>query len=180
MTVRYKNVDPELAWTVARELAELVVKAVVGEQRREIELQAAATTEAQALGADSLRSLLGDETEVTEGSPAPDGPAKPPGILSNLGRRINDAARQDSNSRFLLRAVDEKQALHLELVDPGRPPVRVKGLAAAQGVFMGFPLVLLVAALAVGAFDPRVLNDDDLRALGISVLGHARVRQGGV
>ena len=151
ITVRYKNLDSELSWAVARELAELVVKAEVGEQRREIELQAAATTEAQAQGTDALRSLLGDGTQLTDGPPTTDGPAKPSGILSNVSRRINDAARQDASNRFLLRAIDEKQALHLELVDPGRRPVRVKGLGAAQGV-------------------------QDLRALGLSPLGHARVR----
>ena len=84
--------------------------------------------------------------------------------------------KKDANNRLLLRAVDEKQALHLELVDPGRPPVRVKGLAAAGGILMGFPLFLLFSALAAGAFDPRVLDDEDLRALGISPLGHARAR----
>jgi hypothetical protein len=179
ITVRYKNIDSELAWRVARELAELVVKAVVGEQRREIELQATASTEAQAQGADILKSLFGDGTSLTDQPQPADGSTKPSGLVSNVNRRINDAAKQEASNRFLLRAVDEKQMLHLELVDPGRPPVRVKGLAAAQGVFMGFPLFLLVAALTVGAFDPRVLDDQDLRALGISPLGRARARRHG-
>jgi hypothetical protein len=180
ITVRFKNIDSQLALAVARELADLVVKAEVGEERRELELQAAATSEAKDQGADVLRSLLGDRTEPSDGTQPSDGPGKPSGILSSVNRRIAEAAKKDANNQLLLRAVDEKQALHLELVDSGRAPVRKKGLAAAQGVLMGFPLFLLVAALAAGAFDPRVLDDEDLRALGISPLGHARAREGAV
>jgi hypothetical protein len=180
ITVRFKNIDSQLALAVARELADLVVKAEVGEERRELERQAAASSEAQVQGADVLRSLLGERTQPSDGTQPIDVPAKPSGMLSNLNRRLDEAARKDANNQLLLRAVDEKQGLHLELVDPGRPPVRKKGLAAAEGVLMGFPLFLLVAALAAGAFDPRVLDDQDLRALGISPLGHARARQGGV
>ncbi|SRR6266496_105526 len=180
ITVRFKNVNSELATAVARDLADLVVKAEVGEERRELELQAAASSEAQVQGADVLRSLFGDSTQPSDGTQATNVPAKPLEMLSNVNKRINDAARKDATNRLLLHAVDEKQALHLELVDPGRPPVRKKGLAAAESVMMGFPLFLLLAALAAGAFDPRVLDDQDLRALGISPLGHARAPQGGV
>ena len=45
---------------------------------------------------------------------------QPSGILSSLNRRNDEAAKKDANNQLLLRAVDEKQALHLELVDSGR------------------------------------------------------------
>jgi hypothetical protein len=180
ISVSYKHVDAEVAWAVARELADLVVKAEVGEQRRELALQAAVSGEAQVQGADALRSLLGDGTQLTEVTQPTEGPAKSPGILSSMSRRLNQAAKEDAANQLMLRAVDQNQGLHLELIDPGRPPVRVKGLAAAQGVLMAFPLILLLVALAVGAFDPRVLDDQDLRAFGIAPLGHARARPGGV
>jgi hypothetical protein len=180
ITVKFRNIDSQLAWAVARELADLVVKAEVGEERRELERQAAASSGALVQGTDMLRSLLGDKTEPGDGTEPVDVPGAPSGMLPNLNRRIVDAARTDATNQLLLRAVDEKQALHLELVDPGRPPVRKKGLAAAEGILMGFPLFLLVAAFTAGAFDPRVLDDQDLRALGISPLGHARARQGNV
>jgi len=178
ITVRFRNINSELAWTVARELADLVVKAEVGEERRELERQAAASREAQVQGADVLRSLLGERTQPSDETQPGDVPAEPSGLLSHLNRRLDETARKDAKNQFLLRAVDEKQGLHLELVDPGRPPVRVKGLGAAQGVLMGFPLFLLVAALVAGAFDPRVLDDQDLRALAITPLGHARAPKG--
>jgi hypothetical protein len=169
-----------LALAVARELADLVVKAEVKDERTDLKLRAAASSEAQIQGVDALRSLLADGAQLTEGTQPTDGPAKPSGILSSISRRLDEAARKDATNQLMLRAVDENQGLHLELIDPGRPPVRVKGLAAAQGVLMGFPLVLLLVALVVGAFDPRVLDDEDLRALGIAPLGHARARRGGV
>jgi hypothetical protein len=180
ITVSYRHVDAEVAWKVARELADLIVKAEVGEQRRELALQAAATNEAQVQGADVLRSLLGEGTQLTEGTQPTNGPAKPSGILSSVSRRLDAAAREDATNQLMLRAVDENQGLHLELIDAGRPPVRVKGLAAAQGILMGFPFTLLLVALAVGAFDPRVLDDGDLRAVGLAPLGHTRARRGGV
>jgi hypothetical protein len=181
ITVSYKHVDAEVAMTVARELADLVVKAEVREEQTDLKLQAAASSEAQAQGADILRSLLADGMQLTEGTQPPGGgPAKPPGILSSVSRRLDETARRDATNQLMLRAMDENQGLHLELIDPGRAPVRVKGLAAAQGILMGFPLILLIVALAVGAFDPRVLDDQDLRALGIAPLGHARARRGRV
>jgi len=73
--------------------------------------------------------------------------------------------------------VDEKLAMHLEVVDPGRLPIRVRGVKPALGVLMGFPLFLLMTALVIGAFDPRILDDQDLEGLGISSLGHARARR---
>ena len=74
-------------------------------------------------------------------------------ILSNLGRRLNEAAKEDATNQLMLRAVDRIKDSISSSVDPGRPPVRVKGFAAAQGVLMAFPLILLVVALAVGAFE---------------------------
>ena len=84
ITVKYRNVDSALAWAVARELADLVVKAEVGEERRELELQAAASSEAQAQGADVLRSLFGEGTPPSEGTRPSDVPAKPSEMLSNI------------------------------------------------------------------------------------------------
>jgi hypothetical protein len=214
IAVAYRHADAEVAWLVARELADLVVKVVVGEQRRDLAVKAAATSEATVQGAEVLRSLFGEGT-VTDATQPPEGPAKPPAkagvegaeglrallgegtvtdrtqppeaparppptILSSVNKRLRDNAKEDAKNQLLLRALDEQQALRLELVDPGRRPVRVKGLAAAQGVLIAFPLLLLVVALAVGAFDPRVLDDQDLRALGIAPLGHARARRGSV
>jgi hypothetical protein len=180
ITVMFKNIDPQLSWLVARDLADLVVKAVVGEERRELELEAAVSSEAETQSADVLKSLFGEDVQPSEGTRRIDVPAKPSELFSSVSKRAQDAARKDVSNKLLLRAVDENQSLHLELVDAGRPPVRKKGVAAAMGVFMGFPLFLVIAALVVGAFDPRVLDDQDLRALGIVPLGHVRTRRAGV
>jgi hypothetical protein len=63
--------------------------------------------------------------------------------------------------------------LRFELVDPGQYPGDQfrSPLSLIVSALLAFPGALLAAALLAGAFDPRVLDSQDLMAMGVVVLG---------
>ena len=92
----------------------------------------------------------------------------------NVENPLDRSTKRAITAQVALRMIEEKRGVHLELVDPGHPPIREKGLARAIGpTVVLLPFLILVAALIAGAFDPRMLDEYDLRDLGISLLGRA-------
>jgi hypothetical protein len=71
-----------------------------------------------------------------------------------------------------LHAATAQQALRFELVDPGRKPEDQKDLEPLVTRFIvSFLAAILAGWLLAGAFDPRVLNADDVEMVGVPVLG---------
>jgi hypothetical protein len=143
---------PESAWRLSHALADLLIDSTLARQRAAL-----------------LRERAGAEAalEAAEGQPDL---ATLPGARSTAERlRATQAGAAQAN--FGLRAAEEQQAIRFELVDPGRMPTAVTKASLVGDGAVTLAIVLLAAFLLAGAFDPRVIDPDDLVGLGISMLG---------
>jgi hypothetical protein len=91
------------------------------------------------------------------------------------------AQEADVAAQLALRAVAERQTLRLNVVSPGRKPERVDRTTTLVTGFVTMLLVmLLLTALLAGAFDPRVLEAEDLVQSGLGLLGRFPALPAGV
>ncbi|HEY2744666.1 MAG TPA: hypothetical protein VGL86_08585 [Polyangia bacterium] len=93
--------------------------------------------------------------------------------VAHVGRLVGEARVHAHPPRRAL-------GLRLTLVDGGRRDARLAGravVAVLAGVF-GFLLALPLCAVAVGAFDPRVYDLDDVSRLGMATVGAIRRFEG--
>jgi hypothetical protein len=161
LVVAFESSDPQLAWSVARELAELVVESALGGQRdvrrREREVAALVAGKADV----DLQAIL------RQGAPPLSA------RVEGARGRLMEARQRATAAELALRALEEQQAFRVDVIDPGRVPRRHDPVAAALSAFAWAALALSGAALLLaGAFDPRVLDGGDLAPLGLAVLGH--------
>jgi hypothetical protein len=183
IAVEYTAKDRELALEVARALGALIIEDQ--EETRAAETQAASERAAFARE-EARQNLWKRHTEIFTkqliAGRAP--PAERAALLIEIASltrsielleiRLHDAERK--KAAIDLRAAVEKQQLGLsfELIDPGRPAQlgisRPRELGQL-GVIV-FLLVLPLCIIAVGAFDPRVYDLDDIRRLGLLPIGH--------
>jgi hypothetical protein len=145
--VSYYDISPTLAWTITHELADLLRGSTMEQER-------AAQARQGAAAAAAIRGVEVDRPGATE--------------------RLRSAAAQDALARVRSRATDENQALRFEVMDEGRLPTPPTTATRVTSAIIMLILALLGAALLAGAFDPRVLDMDDLIAAGVMPLGHIR------
>jgi hypothetical protein len=160
LQIAYDSRDPEFAFTIATELADMIVTSTLGKQRKQLEREQAA---AQALAGRAEADLA----ELVRGDPM---------VFDFRTRaardRVGAAKQQVTAATLALRALTEQQALRFEVIDPGRVPERVDRLSAAVSTFFSTLFTTLLAGLLLaGAFDPRVLDAQDLINLDVTVLG---------
>jgi hypothetical protein len=163
IALSFRSPNPELALAVVRDLAELVVRSALNQQRQALERAgAAAATAVRQAEAQSARAA--DDAEL------PALAAQDPRAEAARQRLIATVAKA-TDARLGQRAGEAQQTLHIDLVDAGRVPRRPTRLEQLEG----FALVLALAALAcwlvAGAFDPRVLGRDDLIIMDLAPLG---------
>jgi hypothetical protein len=183
VTIGFSASDPELALAVARDMGELVAETQTAHETQD----AAARVDALRIAAESSaseaarrRDLLGQARLAA---------AERPDFALLLGAqqlaRASDAA--DKASRSAAAELMEAQ-LHLrtaqrmgaraQVLDPGVPPWRVPSRRnrlvrqAATALVVSVPLAIIL----VGAFDPTVRDEQDLRRVGVRLLGRVTLR----
>jgi hypothetical protein len=160
LELTFHSIDPDVTYSVVQDLAELVINSAFGHQRETLEREHAAAV----TGAARAEAAFAELKRLDPMGVEP--------YAAAVQRRVIEAKESVSASTTALRALEQKQALRFEVVDPGRVPPRVASagrvLATLAFTLLG---VLLSGALLAGTYDPRVVDSDDLRELGAGVLG---------
>jgi hypothetical protein len=152
VTVSFTASTPAGAWQVTHELADLLIDSTLARQRA-----ALLREQASAESAVESAELHSEHPAMADNRPA----------VERLKARDAEAAA----ARLGLHAAEEQQALRFEMVDPGRVPAVARRTSLVGDAAVTFALALVVAGLAAGAFDPRVIDSGDLVAAGIPLLG---------
>jgi hypothetical protein len=160
IVLEFRAADPELAWAVTHELSDLLADSGLDRQRQ------GARREQEAASLAVKRASL-DLTQATRDSTGP-GDRRVEG-----GRdRLLEAQQREAAANLGARALAERLALRFDVVEPGRIPTRVNRREVLVVSFFSILLGTLVAGwMLAGAFDPRILDVDDLATLGVPVLG---------
>jgi hypothetical protein len=161
LTVNYRDPNPEIAWTIANDLAKLVIDTARGRTQDLRDRERAA--------ADKALAQAGTRAEAAVGAGLSSPRALKPG--DGAQERLAEVTRQATAAGLMALAADENQTLKFEVVDQGRVPklhTRAIALARGGGILVA---LLLVGWLLAGAFDPRVLLAADIRQEGLTVLG---------
>jgi hypothetical protein len=149
--IEFAGGKPEATWKGAHALADLLIDSALARQRA-------------ALLREQTGAELAEEGAADDSEPAA-------GRSAAMARLVKETEAQAAAARLGLRAAEEQQALRFELVDPGRIPTPVGRAKLVRDAFVTLAVLLLVACLLAGAFDPRVLDAGDLAAAGVPLLG---------
>jgi hypothetical protein len=181
--IAYKGADPVNATDLARDLAQAVRDTETARQKRELERRnafgkrlatgdGAPLPQERTVGAErGARDPAGsDAARAPSGADAAG--AAPPSGASKVHKELWFARQQAAAAQLALDALDQQQYLRFDLVDPGAVPTADSGRSARVAqFFLYLALLLPVAALLFGAFDPRVLDLADLATAGVAPLG---------
>lgn len=185
ISIRYKSEDPRRALAVTRDLGRLIIENESHAARERAEAatrQAAdevARTQQQVL---DVRQKLAAATQRWASTAGPDSSPlavevmKLTAQLRSLEERRELAERRKVQLDLGAALVQHDLGLRFEVVDDGavsntEREKKTVALTLALGGFFGLlPFVTLVVA----AFDPRLRSPDDVRRLGLPVLGHVR------
>jgi hypothetical protein len=161
ITIHLNGAEPELTWTIAHELADLLITSTLAAQRSLLERELAGATAA----------VTHIEATIADLSKGADPTANDPPLARERARWAK-AKEAEAAARLTLRVADEHRALFFEIVDPGRVPPLVTMTAVLVTTFFSTVMGAMVTlALLAGAFDPRVLDTEDLTSLGLPHLG---------
>ena len=161
ISVLFRAGDPEAAWNIAHELADLLIDSTRAGQRSVLERAEAAAALAVHRAETAVKDLS-DATPVGQPNPA----------LENARLELTNARRVYSDAQISLRAAMEHQTLRFDVVDQGRLPEPVnRAVTLTQGFLVTLFAAFGAAWLLAGALDPRVLDDEDLTSLGVPLLG---------
>jgi hypothetical protein len=152
--------DPEDAYQLAHDLADLVVGSTLGRQKEALEREQAAARAAAAQAATEMEA-------ISAADPTQDAP-----LTKAARERIIKTKQREAAAMLALRALSEQQALRFDVIDPGVvAPPRRKITFVLTGVLVILGVALMALLLLAGALDPRILNFEDVTSLGIPVLG---------
>ena len=167
IVVNFRFRKPELALTVARDLAELIVRSATGLDAAQIERERVAAATALKNAEAEIDSMI----TAGESEPGADDLMRKRSMMAH--DRLRAAVVAATNATLADRASEEKEELHFDVIDSGRvPPLKSRGYLA--GRMLGVLAVgLFVTCLLAGAFDPRILDRADLSAAGITVLSES-------
>jgi len=157
--ISYRSTNPEFAYTMAHELADVVIGSTLKRQQADLERdQAAAMAAAARAEAD-----LADQRRHDPLGRDP--------LTSSAMQRAAYAKQKAIAAALAVRAMSERQVLRFDIVDPGRVPTPVDGpRVATETFFATLPGTLLASLLIAGAFDPRILDAADLAGVGCAAL----------
>jgi hypothetical protein len=158
--IEYRAPDPDAAWDIAHELADLLVRSTVAGQKADSEREAAAAAVALQRSQTDLSRLV-----VSAGP----GDAQ---AVAAARERWRAAQEADVAAQLALRAVLARQTLRFDVIASGKKPEPVDRTTVLITGFVTMLFVMLAAAaLLAGAFDPRVLEAEDLAPSGLGLLG---------
>jgi hypothetical protein len=165
ITVTFHDPDPETALAVARDLAELIIRSTLNLQKEAAERQASGS----ALALRQAEAALGAREDEQE--KADSGPGRFDPTLDQARGRLNAMVALAANAHLAKSAGRDRQNLAFDLVDAGRLPRPPSTEAVAAGAAGRLTVGLLAGLLLAGAFDPRVLERQDVVELGLVPLG---------
>jgi hypothetical protein len=184
LVIRYCNKDPDVAMTVARMLAQLLIERE-SESRRDEAKQALDSARA------TVREISDDIQSKRQELYQQELEASRPGRPRDITMRATVAAsrlraqivaldsrltilRKEANDLELRSAIERGQlGLMFQLVDTKRdpaPPSRRTPMLIVSGFVMAL-FALPLCGLFMGALDNRIYNSDDVRRLGLTPLG---------
>jgi len=163
IALSYRSPNPELALAVVRDLAELVVRSALNQQKQAVDRE-------QQAAAAALKQAEAQSTSPLDDRELPALAAQDPRAEAARQRLIATVAKA-TNARLGQRAGEAQQTLHIDLVDAGRVPRRPTQLERLQDFAIVLALAALACCLVAGAFDPRVLGRDDLIIMELAPLG---------
>ena len=184
IAIGYYDADPDIALEVARHLGRLVIE----QESLERQLQAQNALAVATRVVDQLgREADHDREEMTRRVVALTRATRKSERtilqieIAQLQRGLRHSElmlsrAQEQKSAFAMRVELEKRRLGMTftVVDWGKATKVQRRKAVSLGIIgvVAFFLALPFAAVAIGAFDSRVYNTDDVRRLGIEVVGH--------
>jgi hypothetical protein len=151
ITLSYTGTNPQRTWQITNALADLLIDSAMERQRA-----AFLREKARAESVESAAQQDGERSVA---------------MSSTAAERIRTTQAAAAAARFGVRAAAEQQALRFELVDPGQVPTPVTRAERVRDATVTFAILLLGASLLAGAFDPRLLDADDLALIGIPLVG---------
>lgn len=158
--IEYRATDPDAAWDIAHELADLLVGSTMAGQKADLEREAASA-------AVTLQRAQSDLTQLVRNGAQGDAQA-----IAAARDRWRLAQEADVAAQLSLRAALARQTLRFDVGALGRKPEPINRAAALASGFVTMLFVMLAAAaLLAGAFDPRVLEAEDLAPSGLGLLG---------
>jgi hypothetical protein len=187
ISIRFRDEDPILSFAVCTDLAQLLIdsetrrreesgRGVAGVTQRALDSAVAQLEERQHLLATQQAAL--SEARRTNRT---DEVAALRVDISRLSQDVQEQAKRvrlarDSKERADLRLALESGHMNLlyEIADE-RPPPPVppgRGISLAMIGLACFLVMLPLSAIAVGAFDSRIHDLEDVQRLGLEVVGH--------
>ncbi len=156
--ITFQAADPDLSWEVAQDLADLLSAVELTRQERKIERRVASTDQAETRNAEVMEESAHKKREAAEDR--------------DLFQARAQVVQRGVETRTALGAMKQRLALRFEVADPGQRPVAGGETMAFVAWLTALMCLLLAAAgLIAGAFDPRVLDRQDLLDVGVDVLG---------
>ncbi len=179
ISISYRSRDPHEAYEVVQDLGRLVVEA--NQSGRVATARAAAEAAAAAVEAERDEQLARRRALTASRLRAGARPSPSQRLeLDDLRAAVEAdeerlAAREQRRAQLDLRVGIEERALGVQyqIADAGRPPSRARS-RTVELLLLGtslFAALLPLVAIAFGAFDKRVYDGDDVRRLGLVVVG---------
>lgn len=196
VAIKYQHEDPEVSLRVARDLARLVIDTEShrrsGESRELAQLAGAALDRASSALERRKLDLAGRRRSLAEAEERRDDDevAALRVEIERLAREINASTQSVRHARESKRRADLQFAMDrggvgllFQIVDERPPPPppdpRAITIRLAMLSLVCFLFVLPLCAVGVGAFDQRLHDPEDVRRLGLPVVGHVPRFAGG-
>jgi hypothetical protein len=178
VTIGFSAPDPALALAVARDLGELVAETQTARETQ----RAMAQIDGLRSAVDSAASESARQRDLLEQAERAAGELPDLGSLLRVKQLARGLESAEKASRSVAAQLLEAQ-LHLrtvqqigtrvQVVDPGIPPwhTPAKSERLVQQAVLALILSLPLAVILVGAFDPTIRDEQDLRRAGLRLLG---------
>ncbi len=173
--------NPEQAISIVRDLSDLVVARDEQNNAERVKIERALATETFSLAGTNLDRLWRERLKAAHEIETADvfRTAELKVKLDNLDRalvgakaRVDDAERARRKLDFAAAASQGSVALRWDHVDRGSAAIKVdERFAISEVAVIGFLVLLPLMLLGVGAFNPTVYDDRDVRWLGLTALG---------
>ena len=184
VTIGFSAPDPALALAVARDLGELVAETQTARETQ----RAMAQIDGLRSAVDSAASESARQRDLLEQAERAAGELPDLGSLLRVKQLARGLESAEKASRSVAAQLLEAQ-LHLrtaqqigtrvQVVDPGIPPwhTPTKSERLVRQAALALILSLPLAVILVGAFDPTIRDEQDLRRTGLRLLGRVPGRQ---
>jgi hypothetical protein len=173
VVVTYAHRDPDVALGMARDMGRLAVAVSWAERRTALE----GTLKGLRASVEGIKAGLAKVGVLPDGTPLPGATQTPSGREDSRGVQIS-VARLGALERALAAAQTrmttelEEQPSNFELLEAELgPSLMSQADRALLAALISLLFAIPIAILTVGAFDPSVHDDEDVRRMGLEPLG---------